>query len=92
LNEKLKKLENTYWKISKLVSVIATLVILSVITSVLSAIKTILLIIGIAIVTFLGLNLLDLLVGVVLSIAKYIKDAIRDRRLLKGNIKESKGE
>jgi hypothetical protein len=88
----LEKLESTYWRISKLVGVIAALVILGVITSVLSTVKAILLIIGIAVGTFIGLNLLDLLVGVVLSIAKYIRDAIRNRRLLKGNIKESKGE
>jgi hypothetical protein len=82
LNKKLEKLESTYWKISKIVGVIATLFILGVITSVLSTVKAILLIVGIAVGTFVGLNLLDLLVGVVLSIAKYIKNTIRDKRLL----------
>lgn len=82
MNKKLEKLESTYWKISKIVGVIATLFILGVITSVLSTVKAILLIVGIAVGTFVGLNLLDLLVGVVLSIAKYIKNTIRDKRLL----------
>jgi hypothetical protein len=88
----LEKLESTYWSISKLVSVIVTLFIYGVLTDLFNTVKAVLLLIGIAVVTFIALNLLDLLVGVVLSIVKYIKNTIRNRRLLKGNIKESKGE
>lgn len=43
-----------------------------------------LLIIGVAVGTFLAINLLDLVVGMIRGIFKYIQKTIKDRRLLKG--------
>lgn len=87
MDKKLVKLEGTYWKIAKIVGVIFTLINYQIWTStgnLETAIKGMLLIIGVAVGVFIAINLLDLVVGMIRGIFKYIQRIIKDRRLLKG--------
>ena len=87
MDKKLVKLEGTYWKIAQIVGVIFTLINYEIWTNtsnIETAIKGILLIIGVAVGAFIVINLLDLVVGMIRGIFKYIRRSIKDRRLLKG--------
>lgn len=87
MDKKLVKLEGTYWKIAQIVGVIFTLINYEIWTStsnIETAIKGIILIIGVAVGAFIVINLLDLVVGMIRGIFKYIQRTIKDRRLLKG--------
>lgn len=83
LNKKLEKLEGTYWKIGKIVGVLFTLFNYQMWVEPFNIIKAILLIVGISIVTFIAINILDLIVGMIAGIVKHIKKTIKDRRVLK---------
>ena len=89
MNKELLKIESTYWKISKMVAVLFILINYKVWTMPYSFIKAIAILIGIAIGTFVSINLLDLFVGIVVSIFKYIHKRIKERRLLKGFCKSN---
>lgn len=87
MDKKLVKLEGTYWKIAKIIGVIFTLINYQIWTSTgnaETAIKGMLLIIGVAVGVFIAINLLDLAIGMIRGIFKYIRRSIKDRRLLKG--------
>lgn len=87
MDKKLVKLESTYWRIAKIVGIIFTLINYQMWTStgnVETTIKGMLLIGGVAVGVFLAINLLDVVVGMIRGIFKYIQRNIKDRRLLKG--------
>ena len=87
MDKKFTKIESTYWKIAKIIGVIFTLINYQIWTStgnIETAIKGILLIIGVAVGVFIAINLFDLMVGMIRGIFKYIQRIIKDRRLLKG--------
>lgn len=84
MNEKLKKLEGVYWKISKIAGVLFALFNYPIWTEPFNIIKAVMLIIGVTIGIFIGINILDLIVGLIAGIIKYIKRVIKDKRILKG--------
>ena len=84
LNKKLEKLEGAYWKISKVIGVLFTIINYQMWTSPFNIAVAILLIIGVSVCTFVVINLIDLCVGIVAGDVKHIDRKIKDRRLLKG--------
>lgn len=83
MNNKLKKLEGTYWIISKIAGVLFTLFCYQMWTEPFNVIKAVLLIISVSIVTFITINFLDLILGMIAGIVKHIKKTIKDRRIFK---------
>ena len=79
MNRKLEKLEGTYWKIAKIISVLFVIINYQLWTEPYSFIKAVLLIIGIAVGIFVAINLLDLIVGMIAGIIKHIRRKIKDR-------------
>lgn len=84
MNEKLIKLESIYWKISKIIGVLFMIINYHMWTDPFNIIKVILVIAVATILTFVVINVIDLLVGYVSGIVKYISRDIKNRRLLKG--------
>lgn len=84
MNKKLKKLESIYWNVSKIVGILFTLFNYHMWTESFNIIKAVLLMVGVAIGIFVGINIFDLIVGLIVDIFKYIKRTIKDRRILKG--------
>jgi hypothetical protein len=70
----LKKVESRYWRISKIISVVVVLFQYLRWTEPFNIIKALLMIIGISVVTFCGINILDSFVKIIIEIAKYIKN------------------
>lgn len=87
MDEKLKKIETTYWKISKIVSVLVLIIGYKYWTMPYSIVKAVILLIGVAVGTFVAINLLDMLIGLIKAICGYIKLTIRNRRALKDKSK-----
>ncbi|MCI5586404.1 MAG: hypothetical protein MR384_00725 [Lachnospiraceae bacterium] len=83
MNRKLEKLEGTYWKIAKIISVLFVIINYQLWTEPYSFIKSVLLIIGIAVGIFIAINVLDMIVGLVTGIIKYIHRKIKNKRVLK---------
>lgn len=84
LNRKLEKLEGTYWKICKVISTLFIIINYQMWTSPFNIAIAVLLIIGVSVGAFVAFNLIDLFVGMVISIVKHIDRKIKDKRLLKG--------
>lgn len=80
---KLTKIEGTYWKIAKIVSVLVAIINYKFWTQPYSFMKAVLLIIGVAVGTFIVINVLDLIVGMITGIIKHIHRKIKERRLIK---------
>ena len=87
MDEKLTKIETTYWKISKIVSVLVLIIGYKYWTMPYSIVKAVILLIGVAVGTFVAINLLDMLIGLIKAICGYIKLTIRNRRALKDKSK-----
>ena len=87
LDEKLKMIEAAYWKISKIVSVLVLIIGYKYWTMPYSIVKAVILLIGVAVGTFVAINLLDMLIGLIKAICGYIKLTIRSRRALKDKSK-----
>lgn len=83
MNRKLEKLEGTYWKLAKVISVLLTIINYKIWTMPYSIVKAILLLIGVAVGTFIAINVLDMIVGLVTGIIKYIHRKIKNKRVLK---------
>lgn len=92
MNRKLEKLEGTYWKIAKIISVLFVIVNYQLWTEPYSFIKAVLLIIGIAVGVFVAINILDLVVGMIADILKKIRRKAKDKRILKGLSKDNADE
>lgn len=84
---KLKMIETTYWKISKIVSVMVLIVGYKYWTMPYSIVKAVILLTGVAVGTFVAINLLDMLIGLIKAICGYIKLTIRNCRALKDKSK-----
>lgn len=87
MDEKLKKITTTYWKISKIVSVLVLIMGYKLWTMPYSFPKAVVLLIGVAVGTFVAINLLDMLVGMIKAIFGYVRLTIRNQRALKGSSK-----
>lgn len=83
MDNKQEKIEGTYWKIAKIISVLVIIINYKIWTIPYSIVKAILLLIGVAVGTFIAINVLDMIVGLVTGIIKYINRKIKNRRVLK---------
>lgn len=86
MDKKITKIEGTYWRIAKIIGVIFTLINYQIWVSasnVATGIKGMLLIVGVAVVVFITINLLDLIIGLIKGIFGHIHKSIKDRRVLK---------
>ena len=92
MNRKLEKLEGTYWKIAKIISVLFVIINYQLWTEPYCFIKAVLLIIGIAVGIFVAINLLDLVVGMIAGILKGIRRKAKDKRILRGLSKDNADE
>lgn len=92
MNKKLEKLEGAYWKIAKIVSVLFAIINYHLWTEPYSFIKAVLLLVGVAVGTFIVVNVLDLIVGMIAGIIKHIHRRIKDKRILKGLSKDNADE
>ena len=92
MNRKVEKLEGTYWKIAKIISVLFVIINYQLWTEPYSFIKAVLLIIGIAVGIFVAINILDLVVGMIAGILKKIRRKAKDKRILKGLSKDNADE
>lgn len=83
MDNKQEKIEGTYWKLAKVISVLLTIINYKIWTMPYSIVKAILLLIGVAVGTFIAINVLDMIVGLVTGIIKYIHRKIKNKRVLK---------
>ena len=92
MNKKLEKLEGAYWKIAKIVSVLFVIINYQLWTEPYSFIKVVLMLVGVAVGTFIAVNVLDLIVGMIAGILKEIRRKAKDKRILKGLSKDNADE
>ena len=92
MNRKLEKLEGTYWKIAKIISVLFVIINYQLWTEPYSFIKAVLLLVGVIVGTFIAVNVLDLIVGMIAGILKKIRRKAKDKRILKGLSKDNADE
>lgn len=92
MNRKLEKLEGTYWKIGKIVGVLFVIINYQLWTEPYSFIKAVLMLVGVAVGTFIAVNVLDLIVGMIAGILKEIRRKAKDKRILKGLSKDNADE
>ena len=88
----MEKLVKNYWTISKIVAVLLTIWNYAMWTEPFSFVKAIVMIVGGSVVTFLAINLLDMIVGVIVLVCKKIHRHFYDKRLLKGFCEQKEDE
>ena len=84
MNRKLEKIMKNYWSISKIVGVLFTLWNYGMWTEPFNIVKAIILIISASVGTFIVINVLDIVVGMVKRLCEKINRHFHDKRLLKG--------
>lgn len=80
---KLEKILSKYWSISKIVAVVLTICNYSMWTEPFSFIKAVAILVIGSVATFIAINVLDMVVGVIVGICKKINRHFYDKRLLK---------
>lgn len=83
MTKKIEKLIRNYWSISKIVAVILTICNYSMWTEPFSFIKAILMLVLGSVVTFVAINVLDMVVGFIVTSCKKIHRHFYDKKLLK---------
>lgn len=83
-NRKLEKIMKNYWSISKIAGVLFTLWNYGMWTEPFNIVKAVLLIIGVSAGTFIVINVLDIVVGLIKKLCENINRHFKDKRLLKG--------
>lgn len=83
MTKKVEKLIRNYWSISKIIAVVFTICNYSMWTEPFSFIKAILILVLGLVATFITINALDMIVGVIVSICKKVHRHFYDKRLLK---------
>lgn len=92
MTKRVEKLIRNYWNISKIVAMVLTICNYSMWTEPFSFIKAIgMLVLG-AVVTFLVINVLDIVVGLIVTICKKIHRHFYDKRLLKAFCEQKEDE
>ena len=92
MTKKMEKLVKNYWTISKIVAVLFTIWNYAMWTEPFNFAKAIVMIIGGSVVTFLAINLLDMIVGLIVCVCKKIHRHFYDKRLLKGFLEQKEDE
>ena len=83
MNRKIEKLVRNYWSISKIVGVLFTLWNYGMWTEPFNIVKAVLIIIGVSVGTFIVINALDIVVGLIKKSCEAAKRYMHDKRLLK---------
>ncbi len=83
MTKNLEKLVRNYWRISKIVGVVFTLWSYTMWTEPFNIIKALGIIIGIAVLTFLAINVLDITVGLIIALCRKIHRQFYDKKVLK---------
>ena len=92
MTKKMEKLIRNYWSISKIVAVVLTICNYSMCTEPYSFIKAIMILVLGSVATFIAINVLDMVVGLIVSICKKIHRQVYDKRLLKGFCEQREDE
>lgn len=83
MDKKVEKIIKNYWKISKFVAVVLTICNYSMWTEPFYFIKAIVMLVIGSVATFIAINVLDMVVGVIVGICKKVHRHFYDKRLLK---------
>lgn len=83
MTKKVEKLIRNYWSISKIIAVVFTICNYSMWTEPFSFIKAILILVLGLVATFITINALDMVAGIIVNICKKVHRHFYDRRLLK---------
>lgn len=92
MTNKIEKLIRNYWSISKVVAVVFTICNYSMWTEPFSFIKAIAILIIGSVAMFIAINVLDMVVGVIVSICKKVHRHFYDKRLLKAFCEQKEDE
>lgn len=92
MTNKIEKLIRNYWSISKVVAVVFTICNYSMWTEPFSFIKAIAILILGSVAMFIAINVLDMVVGVIVSICKKVHRHFYDKRLLKAFCEQKEDE
>ena len=88
----MEKLIRNYWSISKIVAVVFTICNYSMWTEPFSFIKAIAMLVIGSVATFIAINVLDMVVGIIVGICKKIHRQVYDKRLLKAFCEQKEDE
>lgn len=92
MTKRVEKLIRSYWNISKIIAVVLTICNYSMWTEPFNFIKAIgMLVLG-AIATFVAINALDIVVGLIVTVCKKIHRHFYDKRLLKAFCEQKEDE
>lgn len=92
MTKKIEKLIRNYWSISKIVAVTLTICNYSMWTEPFSFIKAILMLVLGSVVTFVAINVLDMVVGFIVRNCKKIHKHFYDKKLLKAFCEQKEDE
>lgn len=92
MTKKMEKLIRNYWSISKIVAVVLTICNYSMWTEPFNFIKAIAMLVIGSVATFIAINVLDMVVGVIVGICKKIHRHFYDKRLLKAFCEQKEDE
>ena len=92
MTKKMEKLIRNYWSISKIVAVVLTICNYSMWTEPFNFIKAIATLVIGSVATFIAINVLDMVVGVIVGICNKIYRHFYDKRLLKAFCEQKKDE
>lgn len=88
----MEKLIRNYWSISKIVAVVFTICNYSIWTEPFSFIKAIAMLVIGSVATFIAINVVDMVVGIIVGICKKIHRHFYDKRLLKAFCEQKEDE
>lgn len=92
MTKRVEKLIRSYWNISKIIAVVLTICNYSMWTEPFNFIKAIgMLVLG-AVATFVAINALDIVVGLIVTVCKKIHRHFYDKRLLKAFCEQKEDE
>lgn len=92
MTKKMEKLIRNYWSIGKIVAVVFTICNYSMWTEPFSFIKAIAILVIGSVATFIVINVLDMVVGLIVGICKKIHRHFYDKRLLKAFCEQKEDE
>lgn len=92
MTKKMEKLIRNYWSIGKIVAVVFTICNYSMWTEPFSFIKAIAILVIGSVATFIVINVLDMVVGLIVGMCKKIHRHFYDKRLLKAFCEQKEDE
>lgn len=84
----IKEITSKYWKVAEIVGFLFIIYNYAMWTQPFKFIKAIVIFVGVTVVTFFAINILDLCLGLTKALFSYIKRKRHEKRLLKGFINQ----